>query len=152
MLTHQEKIEAITAACVKVNPEIVELKFGCRIESAIHGAGIILKEIPFEGESSSYVVRWTEKDAFMQMPNMMWEIIGRPVGIGDVLLAACKVSERIEGQLFVSDIGMFCIAKVGKSLDGLGYWNLLKPLHEQDEQTIDFIWSLLTPNSSKERV
>lgn len=32
-MTHQQKLEAVRQACIKANPEIVELKFGCEFRA-----------------------------------------------------------------------------------------------------------------------
>lgn len=139
-MTTQEKIEDIRQKCIEANPEIMELKFGCRVQNNRRGdMGYILAQefnsnVYYNEDTKQVLVRDFEPD----------EIIGRPIRLADVLLAAREVSERIEGQLFVADNGMFCIAKVGKSLDGLGYWNLAKDdLTLQGKPTIDFIHDLL---------
>lgn len=134
MLTHQQKIEAIRRACVKANPKIVELKFGCLIS----GYGHHLSEIVTVGEKYC---------SFLHSPDLVaqdrtktikqdYEIIGRPIRLADVLLVfrgrslkGCDPNETYPSRNEISI---------------LQRWNIRNDdLSKQSEDTVDFIHELL---------
>lgn len=129
-MTHQEKLAFIRAKCILSNPEIVELKFGCKIACE-------------QSEQHSVV---TVYDSFVECENGIdyssyeYKIIGRPITLADILLALKMRSNygyiATNGEMFQS----------GRDIeDGIAgaKWNLLKTLEDQDEPTISFIYNAL---------
>lgn len=91
-----EKYNAVRAAIIKANPEIMDLKFGCLIRTRLWGEGVITAPVAKE----SYLVNFPEKGDLVRKE--MWcstwlgdEIIGRPIHLADVLIA---IKERCQFQ------------------------------------------------------
>lgn len=132
-------IKQITEACAKVNPEILELKFGCKVDpkNKALGVGIFLAETSDVGciswkvfypemktkiaeiyESRVYETTWL----FGLKPDM--EILGRDITLADVL-------HLLKGEIMVDGYGEF-YKDIGMSGE-YGYfedqptWNLLLP-------------------------
>ena len=78
-MTHQDKIKRIREIIIKAVPEIVELKFGCEIVDY----GVITKvegiELRLNG-GTKYITKGQVKRGVVK-------IIGRKIGIADVLVA-----------------------------------------------------------------
>lgn len=161
-MTHQQKLEAVRQACIKANPEIVELKLGCEfyqkhrktgevLSDAVYvfvGRGIDVREICF-CLTNRYVgdaigcydgYAYNEVQNEKNMTGYM-EIIGRPIRLADALLAlgmkknygyVCTDGSLFEGGLDVENDFSY------------GQWNLRKDsLDEQSEETVSFLYELL---------
>jgi len=116
-----EKIEAIRMACIAVNPEIVELKFGCVYRCKKKGYGhcltipMLTKDGPVKRNTEGEFVR----DEYIK------EIIGRPIRLADVLNI----------NRYISDLNVLAIVR---------FWNLGNDnLLNQNIDTIDFIYDLI---------
>lgn len=162
-MNHQQKLEAVRKACIKANPEIVELKFGCEfyqkhrktgevLSDAVYvfvGRGIDVRETSFcltnryAGDAigcydgyASYEVQ-SEKNMAGYI-----EIIGRPIRLADVLLALNRKSNT-SGYWAVDTTGAWLDMR--KSVRHImSEWNLRKDsLDEQSEETISFLYELL---------
>jgi len=127
-MTEQEIIKKIIAAV----PEIVKLKFGCRvlhkgIEKVMTSYHKDYKEIIVAG-SYKYYIKIKEV-----------KILGRPITLEDVLVAINKTKKEIElkskGILFYID---------DKTNQEIINWKLNKPFHEQSDETKELIGNLLT--------
>lgn len=159
----EEKIKAIRQACIKANPEIVELKFGCRYKRVeyklkISGEPEVLREkeytifdtnYTFDGEKfhiDGFVFtedkgrtypelgdRMFGATALKDHDNIKFEIIGRPIRLADVLVARGL-------EHFHND------DKTNELIYGYRHsWNLLRDsLDEQSDECIEFIHGLLT--------
>lgn len=132
-------LQKIKDACIKANPEIMELKFGCDIHNHHTGNKLIYISqtragshkvlMPF-GDTFTFPKKVTE--------NGDWIILGRPIRLADVLLAlkegpsisfSADYSEFFEGDINIRS-GIF--------------WNLKDDnLEHQSEETINFIADLL---------
>jgi len=154
-MTTQEKIEAIRQECIRVNPEIVELKFGCVLKHHGYPPQTIYDRRPtlngsdfkvFSREGNCFL--GPSEDGEILLRNSWenqerWRIIGRPITLPDVLLA---IQEKRPGcQILVWSSGAFQEFVMGgfKRLLTPG-WNLpADDLTQQSEETIDFIHDLL---------
>lgn len=140
-LTKQQQIEAIRAACVAANPEIVELKFGC--------AFLWKEKLNDKEEYAALFENWKSRtddtirclmtlgqQGIVEKSHIV-KILGRPIHLADILLAmwigefdseaALKIEQEKVHQLVVM-------------------WNLRKDsLEDQSPETISFIHHLLTP-------
>jgi len=152
-MTKPEMIEAIRKACVKVNPEIVELKFGCKLK------------LIYENCSSNEIVLYAEfskknnivpssilllSDQIMQpvtenkftfdgIDIYKYKIIGREIGLADVLMTIRKIHWYKNWEI----IKTFRTTMLDELCD---LWNLTKPFSIQSEETIRFIYLLLQNN------
>jgi len=130
-MTKQQKSEVIRAACVKANPEIVELKFGCAYR---------VKNKP---SPLPYVVNG---EAILQtIKNLDLQIIGRPVRLADVLLA---INEKKKDWYAFDCAGYLLIREFGTSAFELAGepspWNLRSDdLTLQSDDTINFLYELV---------
>lgn len=61
--------------------------------------------------------------------------------LADVLLA--MPDEITRGTTPFSNVGNYLYTTNVKTGESIKFWNLLKPLHEQDEVVINFIWEIL---------
>lgn len=126
MITTQEKAQAITEACIKANPEIVALKFGCVI-------GFNKRKYQYKSHRDSIHILgkyWiVVHDSFGERLDTAVEIIGRPIRLADVFLAYITVGHSIDGK---GVYNIFANWKLGED-----------DLSKQDESTIDFIHNLM---------
>ena len=143
-MSKQEQIKTIREACIKANPEIVKLKFGCLItfKTPFSDTGVyqVLEQTDesiscVTIENGEYRMSHFNKD---NIPKYDFEIIGRPIRLSDVLLAIPRsIRERL--KIEHSAFGIY--------VKGHELWNLLKDnLEDQSDETISFIHSLLTNN------
>lgn len=150
-MNKDQKIQAIREACIAVNPEIVELKFGCEVSFInmiwfFAGYGredkgltyMLTDGIVKNGKQSYTTASSSDKD---------FKILGRPIRLSDVLLAIGKKS----GYYSIDSTGRFQVWKdVGlrwcKTADKKFAiaWNPLRDsLEDQEESTINFIHELI---------
>lgn len=156
-MTKQTQIEFIKEACVKANESIKDLVMGCKIKhepsnymgidyqgNYIHEArGKDMHLIYFpgseEGSQRAYSTTISIND---------FKILGRDIQLADVLLAI----EKVTSDYSVSNLGYF--EKWTKFEDRNNVfvlesnpknrWNLLLPLHLQEDATIEFLYKLLS--------
>lgn len=140
----EDNINKIREACIKANPSIKDLVFGCEVRAMVetepgivmvlHGMIIGLHEWKGWYEVKTSVV--TQKVA----KEYIFDIFGRPIRLADVLLAIPK-----EKYYTVNNQG-------GRFSSGYGTaepcnWNLIKDdLTLQSPETISFIAELLSSN------
>ncbi len=161
------KIEEIRKKCIEVNPEIVELKFGCLIKNPnkLLGTGILV-----EADENEKFISWQihypdmNDDIFCSFksknrgtswhkpitPN--YEILGRPIRLADVLLAI-TMHDPIR-YIAISAPGSWLEIKNGKYQncmeDGMQAWDLLKDsLTDQSDDCINFIHSLISQSKEE---
>lgn len=124
-------LEQLKAKIVEANPEIMELKNGCRI-----GDGIIW-------EGSWYGKSYGEMTDNLDFPEN--EILGRPIRLADVLYAIGKM--KLYYVVFVDQEGGFGTAIAGqnpKLFSVMRGWNLLKDsLGEQSPECIELLAKIL---------
>jgi|694.fasta_scaffold02962_14 hypothetical protein len=156
MKTRQRKIDFIREACISANPDILKLEFGCRVVVEVHSGGFVqntpekieivsisdgiilssssikvgghIKEITnvYADLGVYYVNDFNNRKGFVKIT----EILGRKIGIADVLLIAKKMNP----ELFHTHIHSVVLM-----------WGLLlnDDLNLQSNETIDFLFSLL---------
>ena len=145
-MTTKENIQKIRKACIKANPEIVQLKEGCEIEVledisvdsyrliAPFKAKVIEYSVEYFGEPDETPIQYASKDRHsFSISAVEYKVIGRPIRLADVLLV-------IEGVDFATD------SKRKDVIGNLawGHWIFSRDdLEEQSETTIDFIAGLL---------
>jgi len=122
-MTTQDKINAIREACISVNPEIVELKFGCKVRFGRWGDSNRIYTVVSRHEDKVFCVRDGKKSVDRITLTDDEIILGRPIRLADVLLA---MDERIPIMKTVL------------------YWNLCADdLNLQEEATINVIHNVL---------
>lgn len=142
----QEKIETIKQACIKANPEIMELKMGCVVNSKTGdefydseeykdriclAVGLYPKD-SWYGKSGQENLRISDSVILRH-----FEILGRPIRLADVLLAIANIDARLKLNRGANIIRIF-------GSETMLEWNLLKDsLTDQSLETIDFIYNLL---------
>jgi hypothetical protein len=124
-MTHIEKIEAIREACIKVNSDITKVQFGCKYR---------VKNRPRQ------IFTIISNHEIASIKDVEKEIIGRDVQLADVLLFLQNTNIQI---CFYGDSKIWLISNKYKSGRLNATWNLLKPLHLQDESTINFLYELI---------
>lgn len=151
----QTNLETIRAACIKANPSILDLTFGCEleIESAEYNISHCLiydinsnpnnKFVPFDIITSSgrYIPTSSMDGHFNNRASGGgWKIIGRPIRLADVFLAL----QGKHGTIGTDYNGYFidCDENCNdvKDCKGSPIWNLLKDdIREQSPETLSFI-------------
>ena len=129
----EKYIQKIRAKCIEVNPEILELKFGCkgitdnRIWVLMNNGDWVIEDAPYNSHS-------------IKEPR---EIIGRDITLADVLLT-------LEGTIgVIGNDDMRCGLMDGHLIirdedsNKRVRWNLKEPLHNQSEETLKFIADLI---------
>lgn len=140
-MTH---LEQIREACIKANPEILKLEFGCVVQmegvltpEAIIGTLVNEADIVYKIDTATY---------HNTSLKMIKEILGRPIRLADVLLAINHHSwiHDIDVPKVLnlrSDAPYQALLLVGTLIDK---WEKSKDdLTLQSEETIDFIHSVL---------
>lgn len=131
-------LEKIIQACTKANPEIMELKFGCKFKRT--GTNSVFIFVHRDGEN----YRTNEGSSFTKWKwNQIksgYEILGREIRLADVLLAMgheiyiYKLSNKAHFSSTVKDI----------RCNYFNSWDLLHDnLELQSPQTLQFIAELL---------
>ena len=141
-MTRQHNIEIIRQACIKANPEIMELKPGCFVRDFLKGAGIVMGVEKNAGESDCYDIFCTESDheVIWQQPRGHLDVLGRPLKLADVLLAM----EPIGGTTYAADR----LINFYVDLDSNDVrWNLrADDLTQQSDECLTFLVGLLDPD------
>ncbi len=134
------KIETIREACIKANPSIKDLVFGC----------VVVNEVGEQERVLWSIDSWKKGGKDVQLDGTavhiheseLKEIIGRPIRLADVLLA---IEKKYKDKYRVTSQGVF------ENYNPLlqrhvvnETWNLLKDdLTQQSDETIDFLFELL---------
>ena len=145
----KELIKEIREKCIKANPEIVELKFGCIIQ--IKGSKptvldnktpIVLKGNKFEEKGLYFNLA---KNKFYQKHKMFGgdlevKIIGRPIRLADVLLAMPVRFYVKSGNGYFLDSRKADLPSCQEC-----FWDLEDDnLEHQSEETLTFLKTILT--------
>lgn len=143
-MTNQEKIQFIRERCIKANPDIKKLEFGCEVEWKGAGAskGIFIKDK--RDDSKSYLFYGSDRvETFdKEQCKEHVSIIGRPIHLADVLLAIQQEGWSDQNPMWSEETTLYYWQKLCKK------WTLKKDnLQDQSPETIDFIYSLLTKES-----
>jgi len=132
-----KQIEQIRQACIKVNPSILDLKFGCRIKNKITGdINTVIDGNVFGGKILHW--NWNINEARILTIEEI-EILGRDITLEDILMAIksknTPMSIDVNGYFFI----------VSADLSNK-HWHLTKSLQDQSDECIEFIFNLLTHN------
>ncbi len=161
-MTTKEQIEFIRQKCIEANPEIMELKFGCRLKDKVDGEEYLfvdwhfntcptvlpveaIGKNPFEDECA-----W--QDTIFSMGSVTnekikhplgnnestYEIIGRPIRLADVLILLQDSKNLKWREVGIGDPRLLTPILL------TSYWDLFKDdLTLQSPETIEFIFNLL---------
>jgi hypothetical protein len=147
-MTNIEKIEAIREACIQCNPSIKDLVFGCHVLVKPKG-NVFSATILDRNYAGNYLLKMLGMGTTATFKEKaIVKIIGRDVQLSDVLMA---IGDKIAVVGSKSSMGCFvewkCKTEWGTSGSWWNnkniLWNLLKPLHLQDEPTINFLYELI---------
>jgi len=136
----------IREACIKANPEIVELKFGCYVKfinPRLRVKWVRLLTHQGGGEyriliriDTSQNIKEYQKDyghcSYDSINEKDIKIIGRPIQLSDVLIAVDDASKATTTE----DLGIDMLGVYDK-------WNLKESLENQSDETKKFIAELL---------
>ncbi len=137
------KLEQLTEAICEIIPEILELKFGCRVydpESVGEQEVIthVTEDMVCVHYYHPYGKDWFDFKSYTKGFEKRNQIIGRDITLADVLLAIEKSNQRYKCGHPI--IGHVRIGVNGETCD----WNLEQnALHLQSEETIDFLNSII---------
>lgn len=131
-------LEKIREACVKANPEIIELKFGCEVDYYGERTMAVSNEADYEQGKYIFVSPEVKGNNMVFLDDKNIKIIGRPIRLADVLLVlkeCINISFSAEySEFFEGDIN---------TRTGI-FWNLRDDnLEYQSKETITFIAGLL---------
>lgn len=144
MKTREQKLADIREACIKVNPEIVELKFGCQLDLAGFHCTIVNA---WPKHKRYLVINLTEPKTKWYTEGQLkytqaFKIIGRDVKLSDLLYTIKSICLSVDGR------DEYAEAYNSKN-ELVRFWNLLKDsLNDQSDECVDFIYSLLPPVNS----
>lgn len=156
-MTTQEKLEAIRQACIRSNPEIVELKRGCYFkwnhdmwQVNCEKCEGLLFAFSCSGDKHSWPPEmgagphWDYKYRhFNQEEQSEFEIIGRPTRLADVLLAIMHTEHHV---CISSNERFELLNEKGEWVQQFKTWYLHNDdLSQQSPETIDFLYDLLIP-------
>lgn len=136
------KIKELREIIIKANPEIVELKFGCRLKNKYQSDDNPYQIKTFIKKSGKlYKCREFDGRDFHSEPDT-FEIIGRPITLVDVLKSMQGKSTKCIG---VDMNGYFLNTNLQATdliqLDDR--WDLSKDLDNQPKETLTFLHNLL---------
>lgn len=149
----EENIKTIREACIKANPEIVKLKFGCMVEEKI-AFGSKFRGETFKGKRIFPLVQKDTADQWIFLTDtgmgresedkiLDWHtVIGREIRLADVLLAIKNNQPGERGK----EVLHICSEGLSAEIQQLVcIWNLKQDsLEAQSPETIEFITNLLT--------
>lgn len=127
------KLLTIKQKCIEANPEIVELKFGCKVLDEV---GIEEYVLYSQDHWKGYKQVKLDGTAGMLAVEDLKEILGRDITLADVLLAIDKILDQKWGNGWTR--------LPDSSLANLVWekWNLLETLGNQSQETLDFLFDL----------
>ena len=135
----------LTEIIQKAVPEVMELKFGCKIQYKIQLGRIIDTDeqthirIEFMGYIKHVTKAMIEYDTTIK-------ILGRDIQLADVLRAIGEYYLVTGSGEFAKNVSSD-VRKGAFEYCNTPPWNLGKSLHEQSEETISFLWSILCKNN-----
>lgn len=146
-------LETIRQACIKANPEIMELKFGCRIktENMVKDYIKVICEPFKDSEKNEYIYAThgqTAEKIYLKpykTENKIIKILGREIRLSDVLLALEKLNEDRKSYWGIDSEGEFIKFKRYDIDENSNiFWDLKNDnLELQSEETINFLVELL---------
>ena len=137
----EQLYEQLRERIVKIVPEIMELKFGCRIEnvsdfpgriftvisrSAYSGCVEVIEDKHWEGSEHKVLIRTEDYGLYG------YKILGRSISLQDVLLHFFKSNVTIEAP-----------NKYGVSAEIVDRYNLFFPLHLQEDSLGEWLLTVI---------
>lgn len=136
-------LQVIRQKTIEANPEIVELEFGCEVKSKAGWLKIITPKFTFNPHQGTYraIALLFEEMGHREYAiseEDIYEIIGRPIRLADVLLA--MQMENVPG-FYINRFGKF---EAKGDYENGAAWNCYKDdLSLQSEECLTFIYNLL---------
>lgn len=135
----EEQLQKIREKCIEANPEIMELKFGCRVEINADEYDTYFCTIIERDSWSNVKLQIPERDDLWMATDLIDKILGRPIRLADILRAIAE-NTGIHARSLVFNGEAIYFNSWGR--DKL--WNLREDnLTRQSEETIEFIYNLL---------
>ena len=138
-MTNYEKIRI---ACNKACPELLELTRGCEVVNKVGDFNVVAH---VDGEGVVYTPKALDHDFHWDMIEGIAKILGRPPELRHLFRAIGKNERAGDGFRVMTWWGHFFFEGKRQKTE----YDLTKPLHEQSEQTLEFLASLL-PNPEKD--
>lgn len=148
-MTREQKIEEIRNACIKANPSILDLVFGCELKAK----NLLNYRRFYAGRNEEEGERYYAEIDQVGCEDKQWysdgvlpekQIIGREIRLADCLYAIWKANPANRTNFIVESSGTMIHRTAGTNPKIAAEWNLLKDsLSDQSEKTIDFIHNLL---------
>lgn len=138
-------LQKVTEACHKANPKLLELSFGCKVKMTIGKYTSTPRDMigifcgKYVGQNN-YAIASEEDQTMRYLSENEIEIIGRDITLEDVLMAF-KALDQVGYSFDCDGSVMTYFGGIIRLEDNI--WKLGKPLHEQDEKTINFLADLL---------
>lgn len=162
----QEKINKIRNECIKANPEIVGLKFGCKIiyvnlsnvKTDKEDCDIDYDELNWNKEDEcEHIIINDDVISNDKIPvihrlgifdaKVVTEIIGRDIRLADVLYMLSTLHSHMDVVVGTSGRFYYDEGVLGLNIRDCG-WNLLDDnLEHQSPECIDFIYNLIENNA-----
>lgn len=146
-MTHLEQLDAVKKKVIEVMPDIMKLEFGCEVRVHCGGSKRVFEIEKYVGEPI-FVLEEGQKDYFrnhleMRIPkDSIVEILGRKIGIADILLAIPDEYKRV--LVFGHYSGDRITDFHARILDVLSLWKKENDdLSLQSPETIHFLFNLL---------
>jgi len=129
------KLQELTAAIQKAGPEIMELKFGCKVKLLSEPEHFITIT-GLEDDENCLCGAYSRTGMLEAIDDINdkdeYKILGRDINLEDVMM--CFGESKLLNNDKVMDL----------VLGGYNYsWTLGKPLHEQSEKTINLLHSII---------
>ena len=143
---NKTKYNQLREEIIKANKDIVRLTIGCVVETErIDFCGKQLKQKWTLGHYDSEGGCWRCEDNEAIEKQEIIKIIGRPISLEDCLIALSK--ELLEKYIDIKWSANY-IVLIDNRLDNVGgddrcIWVINKPLHQQEQETIDFLHNLI---------
>lgn len=167
-MTH---LEIVKAECVKANPSIMELGFGCYVEIST-AAFLKGKTLEFAPEKSTAIVisynpggrlgedycgdelyvysldwqctKWFHDTNTEDPEDAEYiKILGREIGIADVLMAILAQDSANRTNVRLEPSGQFMIRRADDTYLLKETWNLSQPLSGQSPECLEFLAGIL---------
>lgn len=147
----EDKIALIREKIIAANPEIMELKTGCRVKQILYRKKpikdsnpiVLVHEDSHYSVEGDFLIEEVNSGEFSdyETPMKYFKILGRPIRLADVLLAMGRKADRIN----VGGDGAFnCLNQLLGNWSKRAFWNLRKDnLEDQSEECINFLYELL---------
>lgn len=143
------KLKQLTKAIQLANPDIMKLEFGCNVDVGYPTAHYVkvlrvlesnkysicnyIRNTKYEGMQE--IIEYQDNFSVGRTPiKEITEIIGRDITLEDCLIAIGKKSDDFNGWDADSQCNLNYLIKV---------WIFNIPLHQQEQETIDFLWDLI---------